>query len=105
MNANLWFVHITCDMGFVFSFRNISPPARHKFYVLKISFLPFELEVSINRDIEGIQESVNSIRKFNEFNRVRGGLTIMGQPFPRVRARRTFHHQLSIRRGVNTSWI
>jgi hypothetical protein len=67
-------------MGFVFRFWSISPPPGHKFYIVKMSFLPFKLEVAINREIEDIQESVKSISTF-KFNRARG-LTIMGQPFP-----------------------
>lgn len=82
MSTNLWFVHITCDMGFVFSIWKISPPPRHKFDILKMSFLPFELEVAINCDIESVQESVKNISTINEFNRPWGRLTTMGQPFP-----------------------
>jgi hypothetical protein len=46
------------NMSFVLGFWNISHPSWHEFNVFEMSFLPFELEVPIDGDIEHIQEPI-----------------------------------------------
>lgn len=67
-------------MGFIFGFWNIGTPARHKLYILEISLLPFELEVAVDGNVEGIQEPVASISIIQEVKIAE--LTTTGQPFP-----------------------
>ena len=66
-------------MGLILLLRNISPPAQHKFYVLEMALLSFQLEVAVDSDIKGIEESVMNFRHFQILKK---SLTTMGQPFP-----------------------
>ena len=66
-------------MGLILLLRNISSPPWHKFHVLEMMLLSFELEVAVNSDIKSVEESVTNIRDFQVLGK---SLTTMGQPFP-----------------------
>ena len=84
-------------MSLIFSFRNISPPAGHEFDILDIALLPFQLEVTVDSNIENIQESVITIRTIANSQITEIQLTIMGQPVP--------SHQEGFSRGVGMPGI
>ena len=64
LNTYLWLINIISNMGLILLLGNISPPTRHKFYILETMLFSFELEVAINSNIKGIEESVTNIRNF-----------------------------------------
>jgi hypothetical protein len=85
-------------MGLILFFWNISTPSWHKFYILEITLLSFELEVAIYSDIKRIEESVVNVRNFQVFEtkdylqQCTNLLPSIWEIFARMRACRTFHH-------------
>jgi hypothetical protein len=43
------------DVSLVWSLFDIGPQSRHKFHITEITLFPFELEVAVHGDVEGIQ--------------------------------------------------
>jgi hypothetical protein len=64
LNTYLGLINVIRNMGLIILLRNISPPSWHKLPVLEMTLFSFELEVTINSDVKGIEESAINIRKF-----------------------------------------
>ena len=76
-------INVIRNMGLIVLFQNISPPTRHKLYILEMTLFSLELEVAINSDIKDVEESVTNIRDFKfQVLKKSKSLTTKGQPFP-----------------------
>ena len=51
---NLQLVNVVSNMTFVIGLGNIGSQTRHELDVIDISFLPFELEVTVDSNVEDI---------------------------------------------------
>ena len=57
LGTNLRLINTICDMGLIVLFRHKSPPPWHKLHILEIPLLPFELEITIDSNIQRVEES------------------------------------------------
>ena len=60
IDTNLRLIDIVSNMSLILSLFNITPQSWHKFHIIDLSLFPFELEVAIHGDEEGIQKPVQT---------------------------------------------
>jgi hypothetical protein len=56
LDTNLGLIDMGSDMSLIRNLFNISPQSRHKFHITQITLFPFELEVAVYSNIEGIEK-------------------------------------------------
>lgn len=54
LGTHLGLIDIISDVSLIRCLGNVSTPSRHKFHVVKMTLLPFELEVGVDGHIESI---------------------------------------------------
>lgn len=61
LDTNLGFIDIVSDVGLILRLFNISPQSWHQFHIVDMTLFPFELEVAIHGEEEGIQKPGKNI--------------------------------------------
>ena len=54
LGTHLGLIDIISNVSLIRCLGNISTPSRHKFHIVKMTLLPFELEVGVDGNIERI---------------------------------------------------